>query len=51
MVLDIKPLEPSAEQYPFTPPACGELGNCCEAVPGIGETEFPVARPKVEAFE
>ena len=51
MVLDIKPLEPSAKQYPFTPPACGELGNACETVPGIGPADAPVARPNVDAFE
>ena len=51
MVLDIKPLEPSAKQYPFTPPACGELGNACETVPGIGPADAPVARPNVDAFD
>ena len=51
MVSDIKPLEPSAKQYPFTPPACGELGNDCDATPGINELiVFPVAGPNVEAL-
>ena len=51
IVLDKNPLEPSAKQYPFTPPACGELGNDCDATPGINELiVFPVAGPNVEAL-